>query len=51
MCMYVNTVDSLADFFTKPLSTKNFYRMRNLIMNVSSAQNCGVPSVSIATQE
>ena len=48
---YVNTVDNLADFFTKALSTKNFYRMRDLIMNVSPAQNGGVPSVSIATQE
>ena len=48
---YVNTVDSLADFFTKPLSTKNFYRMRDIIMNVSAAQNGSVPSISVATQE
>ena len=44
---YVNTVDNLADFFTKALSTKNFYRMRDLIMNVSPAQNGGVPSVPV----
>ena len=44
---YVNTVDNLADFFTKALSTKNFYRMRDLIMNVSLAQNGGVPSASV----
>ena len=48
---YVNTVDNLADFFTKALSTKNFYRMRDLIMNVSLAQNGGVPSVSVVSQE
>ena len=31
---FVKTVDNLADFFTKPLSSKNFYRMRDIIMNV-----------------
>ena len=31
---YVNTVDNLADFFTKPLDDKKFFRMRNAIMNV-----------------
>ena len=43
--------DNLGDFFTKALSTKNFYRMRDLIMNVSLAQNGGVPSVSVVSQE
>jgi len=33
---YVNTVDNLADFFTKPLEAKEFFRMRNVIMNVPS---------------
>ena len=31
---FVKTVDNLADFFTKPLTSKNFYRMRDIIMNV-----------------
>ena len=31
---YVNTVDNLADFFTKPLEGKHFFRMRDAIMNV-----------------
>ena len=31
---YVNTVDNLADFFTKPLDAKDFFRMRDIIMNV-----------------
>ena len=31
---YVNTVHNLADFFTKPLEAKEFFRMRNAIMNV-----------------
>jgi hypothetical protein len=31
---YVNTADNLADFFTKPLAAKVFYRLRNEIMNV-----------------
>ena len=29
---YVNTVDNLADFFTKPLVSKTFFRMRDRIM-------------------
>ena len=32
---YVNTVDNLADFFTKPLRAKTFFAMRDRIMNVS----------------
>ena len=31
---YVNTVHNLADFFTKPLESKDFFRMRDVIMNV-----------------
>ena len=31
---YVNTVDNLADFFTKPLTSKTFFRLRDRIMNV-----------------
>ena len=34
---YVATVDDLADFFTKPLSAKVFYPMRDAIMNVPHA--------------
>ena len=33
---FVKTVDNLADFFTKPLTSKNFYRMRDILMNVPS---------------
>ena len=32
---YVNTVDNLADFFTKPLEGKHYFRMRDAIMNVT----------------
>ena len=31
---FVSTVDNIADFFTKPLPAKQFYRMRDIIMNV-----------------
>ena len=31
---YVATSDNMADFFTKPLSAKSFYKNRNQIMNV-----------------
>ena len=31
---YVNTDENLADFFTKPLTAKKFFPMRNKIMNV-----------------
>ena len=30
---YVNTVDNLADFFTKPLPARTFVPMRDAIMN------------------
>ena len=32
---FVSTHANMADFFTKPLSGKNFFRLRNAIMNVS----------------
>ena len=31
---FVATVDNIADFFTKPLKSKDFFRMRDIIMNV-----------------
>ena len=34
---FVKTTDNLTDFFTKPLSTKNFYRMRDILMNVPTS--------------
>ena len=33
---YVNTIHNLADFFTKALDAKEFFRMRDIIMNVPS---------------
>ena len=33
---YVNTAENLADFFTKPLPPKNFFKLRDRIMNISS---------------
>ena len=35
MVPFVSTHANMADFFTKPLSGKNFFRLRNAIMNVS----------------
>ena len=31
---FVRTDDNLADFFTKPLPSKRFFQLRDLIMNV-----------------
>ena len=31
---FVKTVDNMADFFTKPLPSKQFFRMRDTLMNV-----------------
>ena len=31
---FVNSHDNLADFFTKPLNAKTFFRLRNIIMNI-----------------
>ena len=39
---YVSTVDNMADFFTKPLDGKHFYRFRNQIMNVDPGMKAGV---------
>ena len=36
---YVNTVDNEADMFTKVLSPRVFYPMRDAIMNVSRADS------------
>ena len=55
---YVNTVDNLADFFTKPLKPRLFYPFRDKIMNIPhglpdsvdggagdrSSRKCGVGS-------
>jgi len=30
---YVNTIDNIADFFTKPIQGAAFFRMRDIIMN------------------
>ena len=37
---YVNTVENLADFFTKPLDGKHFFSLRNRIMNVLESEKC-----------
>ena len=42
---YVNTLDNMADFFTKPLNSKNFFRMRDTIMNVAAQTAVPTPSV------
>ena len=31
---YVHSADNLADFFTKALPAKTFFKLRNIIMNV-----------------
>ena len=35
---FVSTHDNLADFFTKPLKSRDFFRLRDLIMNVPVSQ-------------
>ena len=30
---YVNTVDNLADFFTKPLAKNDYFRMRDILIS------------------
>ena len=35
---YVNTHDNIADFFTKPLAPADYFRMRDIIMNVPDHQ-------------
>ena len=34
---FVSTTDNMADFFTKPLPSKHFFRMRDEIMNVPNS--------------
>ena len=36
---FVNSVDNLADFFTKPLDARVFYPMRDRIMNVKHSSD------------
>ena len=42
---YVATVDNLADFFTKPLTSHTFFRMRDAIMNVPSCHRASPGSL------
>ena len=35
--LYVATIDNIADFFTKPLKSKQFFAMRDKIMNYDSS--------------
>jgi hypothetical protein len=39
---YVNTVDNLANFFTKPLVKNDYFRMGDILMNVPSADRIAV---------
>ena len=41
---FVRTVDNVADFFTKPLPSKQFFAMRNLIVNVPHRSDCDTVS-------
>ena len=34
---YVATADNMADFFTKPLAAKQFFALRDRIMNIAPA--------------
>ena len=34
---YVNTIDNLADFFTKPPPAAKFFALRDMIMNVPTS--------------
>ena len=43
---YVATADNMADFFTKPLPAKSFFRMRDIIMNIDISQNQPSPEGS-----
>ena len=48
---FVKTVDNLADFFTKPLTSKNFYRMRDILMNVPRASDAESLTEKLAEAE
>ena len=43
---FVRTVDNLADFFTKPLAKNDFFRMRDVLMNVPRAERVPVKPVA-----
>ena len=38
---FVSTVDNMADFFTKPLGSRDFFRMRNIINRVRGIHSTG----------
>ncbi len=38
---FVRTDDNIADFFTKPLSSKRFFHLRDIIMNVPARSSSG----------
>ena len=38
---FVRTDDNIADFFTKPLSSKRFFHLRDIIMNVPARLSPG----------
>ena len=40
---YVKSVDNLADFFTKPLAKNDYFRMRDILMNVPAPDRVPVP--------
>ena len=39
---YVKSVDNLADFFTKPLAKNDYFRMRDILMNVPASDRVPV---------
>ena len=43
---YVNTVDNIADFFTKALAAKTFYQLRNKIMNIDRSRSDPLPALT-----
>jgi hypothetical protein len=43
---FVRTEDNMADFFTKPLKSRQFFPMRDKIMNVPAAQSGGAKAAS-----
>ena len=48
---FVKTVDNLADFFTKLLPSKQFFRMRDILMNVPGADRAPLdPSDASSTR-
>ena len=43
---FVCSAENMADFFTKPLKARQFFPMRDMIMNVPAAQSGGAKAVS-----